>query len=103
MITSFADLCTLVFVLVDALSRQVVAPHDHRPGPRPACTDSEVVTLTLVAELLGKDIEATFLAWVREHHLARFPRLPERARFTRRHRQLPEATNRIRAALRACE
>jgi hypothetical protein len=99
MITSFADLCTIVFVLVDDLYRQVVAPHDHRPGPRSAFTDSEVITVTLVAELLGKDIEATFLAWVRAHHLALFPRLPERSRFNRRRRQLPEATNRIRAAL----
>ena len=99
MITSFPDLCTLVFVLVDDLYRQVVAPHDHRPGPRSAFTDSEVITLTLVAELLGKDIEAAFLAWVRAHHLGLFPRLPERSRFNRRRRQLAEATNRIRAAL----
>jgi Transposase DDE domain len=99
MITSFADLCTIVFVLVDDLYRQVVAPHDRRPGPRAAFADSEVITVTLVAELLGEDIEATFLAWVREHHLALFPRLPERSRFNRRRRQLPEATNRIRGAL----
>ena len=99
MITSFADLCTIVFVLVDDLDQQVVAPHDHRPGPRSAFTDSEVITVTLVAELLGKDIETTFLAWVRKHHLALFPLLPERSRFNRRRRQLPEATNRIRAAL----
>ena len=99
MITSFADLCTIVFVLVDDLYQQVVAPHDHRPGPRSAFTDSEVITVTLVAELLGKDIETTFLAWVRAHHLALFPLLPERSRFNRRRRQLPEATNRIRGAL----
>ena len=99
MIATFADLCTHVFVLVDDLYRQVVAPHDHRPGPRSAFTDSEVITVTLVAELLGKDTEAPFLAWLRNHHLPLFPQLPERSRFNRRRRQLPEATNRIRGAL----
>lgn len=99
MITSFVDLCTHVFVLVDDLYRQVVAPHDHRPGPRSVFTDSEVITVTLIAELLGKDTEAPFLAWLRKNHLALFPLLPERSRFNRRRRQLPEATNRIRGAL----
>lgn len=99
MITSFAALCTQVFVLVADRYRQVVAPHDHRPGPRSAFADSEVITVTLVAERLGKDTEAPCLTWLRQNHLPLFPRLPERARFNRRRRQLPEATNRIRGAL----
>jgi hypothetical protein len=99
MIATFTDLCTAVYVLVDDLYRAVVAPHDHRPGPRSAFTDSEVITLTLVAELIGLDEETRLLAYVRRNHRALFPLLPERSRYNRRRRQLTEATNRIRGAL----
>jgi hypothetical protein len=99
MIPTFADLCTHIYVLVDDLYRVVVQPYDHRPGARSDFSESEVITLTLVAELLGLDAETTFLAYIRRHHLALFPKLPERSRYNRRRRQLSEATNRIRGAL----
>lgn len=99
MIQTFADLCLYVFVPVDDLYRQVAAPHDRRPGPRSAFSDSEVITVALVAELLGLDTETGLLAYLDRRHRALFPRLPERSRFNRRRRQLTEATNRIRAAL----
>lgn len=99
MIQTFADLCLDVFVPVDDLYRQVAAPHDRRPGPRPASSDREVITVTWVAERLGLDTATGRLASLGRHHRARFPRLPERARVTRRRRQLTEATTRSRAAL----
>lgn len=99
MIESFADLCTAVYVLVDDLYQIVAAPLDHRPGPRSAFSDSEVITLTVVAELLGLDEETRLLAYVRRHALALFPQVPERSRFNRRRRCLIEVTNRIRRLL----
>lgn len=99
MIADFADLCTYVYVLVDELYQAVAAPYDHRPGPRSACSDSEVITLTVVAELLGLDEEVAFLAYLARHHRALFPHLPERSRYNRRRRQLIEVTNRIRGGL----
>lgn len=101
MIETFADLCTALYVLVDDFYQIVAAPADHRPGPRSDCSDSEVITLTLVAELIGLDEEKRFLAYMRRHHLALFPQLPERTRFNRRRRRLIEVTNRIRRLLRA--
>lgn len=86
MITGFADLCTCVYVLVDELFGLVVPPHDQRPGPRTACTDGELIALTLAVELLGLDAETRFLAYVRRNRLALFPLLPERARYNRRRR-----------------
>ena len=56
MVTNCADLCTLGFVLVDDLYRQIVAPHDHRPGPRSPFTDSEAtnrVRAALLQQVLG--------------------------------------------------
>src|SRR5579859_773638 len=96
---TFADLCTAVYVLVDDLYQIVAPPVDHRPGPRAVFSESEVITLTLVAELVGLDEEERFLAYVRRHHLALFPQLPERTRFNRRRRRLTEVTNRIRRLL----
>jgi len=101
MIEDFVDLCTSVYVLVDTLYQRLAAPYDQRPGPRSAFSDSEVITLTLVAELLGLDEECAFLAYVDRHYRALFPLLPERSRYNRRRRQLIEATNRIRAGLMA--
>jgi DDE family transposase len=101
MIESFTDLCIAIYVLVDDLYQIVAAPCDHRPGPRAECSDSEVITLTLVAELLGLDEEKRFLAYVRRHYLPLFPHLPERSRFNRRRRCLTEVTNRIRRLLQA--
>jgi len=99
MIVDFPDLCTYVYVLVDELYQVVAAPYDQRPGPRSECSESEVITLTLVAELLGLDGETKFLAYVKRNHPALFPRLPERSRYNRRRRALTEVTNRIRGAL----
>jgi hypothetical protein len=96
MIQTFDDLCTYVYVRVDELYQVYIQPQDHRPGPTSDFTESEVITLTLVAELVGMDEEAAFLGYVRRNHLALFPRLPERSRYNRRRRALGEATNTIR-------
>ena len=47
MIHTFEDLCTVVYVLVDELYHLHVQPHDHRPGPRAAFTESELLTVAL--------------------------------------------------------
>ena len=99
MIADFADLCTYVYVLIDELYHVVAAPHDHRPGPRSAFSDSEGITLTVVAELLGLDEESPFLRYLARNHPTLFPRLPERSRDNRRRRQLTEVTNRVRAGV----
>lgn len=99
MIASFADLCTVAYVLVDDLYRLLAPPPDRRPGPRAAFSDSEVITLTLVAELVGMDEETRFLAYLERQYRALFPRLPDASRYNRRRRQLCEVPNRIRAAL----
>ena len=96
MIRGFTDLCTAAYVVVDDLYRAQVAPLDRRPGPAAGCTDSEVITLTLVAELVGLDEEVAFLAYLRRNHPTLFPRLPERSRYNRRRRALAVATNALR-------
>ena len=96
MIQTFVDLCTVVFVLVDELFQVSIAPFDQRPGPRSTFTDSELLTVALLAELLSLDEETTMLAYLRRNHPTLFPRLPERSRYNRRRRALGEALNTIR-------
>ena len=99
MIQTFEDLCTYAYVIVDEFFQASVLPHDHRPGPRSTFSDSEVITLTLVAELVGLDDETVFLDYVARNHLALFPLLPDHTRYNRRRRALGEATNTIRRQL----
>jgi hypothetical protein len=99
MIQTFEDLCTYAYVIVDELFQVSVLPYDHRPGPRSTFTDSELITLTLVAELVGLDDETVFLDYVARNHLALFPLLPDPSRYNRRRRALGEATNTIRRQL----
>lgn len=101
MITNFADLCTYLYVLTDEAYQEVAAPYDTRPGPDATCTESELITLTLAAELVGMAAETRLLAYVRRNHRALFPLLPERSRYNRRRRQLIEVTNRLRNAIMA--
>ncbi len=101
MIANFADLCTYLYVLTDEAYQAVAAPYDTRPGPDALFSDSERITLTVAAELLGIAAETRFLAYVRRNHRALFPLLPERSRYNRRRRQLIEVTNRLRSAIMA--
>ena len=96
MIQTFEDLCTVMYVLVDELFQRYVAPLDQRPGPPSVFTDSEVITVAVVAELISLDEETAVLGYLRRNHPALFPQLPDRSRYNRRRRALGEALNTIR-------
>ncbi len=94
MIHTFDDFCWWMFVLVDDCWQQI-APLLQRPGPRPLCSDSELVTLALLSECLGWDKETDLIRlWRTQGRL--FPHLPSRSRFNRRRRALAGAINRLR-------
>jgi hypothetical protein len=93
MITSFEDVCLWTYVLIDDYWHQI-APHDHRPGPTPACSDAELVTLAIVGEGKGWHEESVLRSeWARHRDL--FPQQPSRTRCNRR-RQLQGASNTLR-------
>lgn len=101
MIENFADRCTYGYVVTDEVYQGAVAPYDHRPGPRSGFTDSPLLTVSIVAELIGLDAEVRGLAYLRGNHPSVFPRLPKRSRYNRRRRQLAEVMNRVRGAIMA--
>jgi Transposase DDE domain len=83
-----ADLFLHAYVWVDdALAGGAVALPP-RPGPAPACSDAEVLTVALVRHLLARPSEAGFLAEVRREWAGLFPRLPAQSEFNRRVRWL---------------
>ena len=94
MIAQFEDYCLWMYVVVDELWPRV-APLCRRPGPSPACSDSELVTMVLVGESRGWDEETELVAaWRARRDL--FPHVPERSRFNRRRRALAPAINALR-------
>lgn len=97
MITEFEDFCIWVYVIVDDIWK-TMAPFFERPGPSPACSDSELIAMSLIGECRGWHMETELLSCLREYrHL--FPILPSQSRFNRRRRNLMQAMNLIRQAL----
>jgi hypothetical protein len=91
---TFEDLCLWVYCTVDELWGQI-GTRCRRPGPAPACSDPELVTMALVGEAKGWDQETELLSeWGAHRDL--FPRQPSRTRFNRRRRALQGAINELR-------
>ena len=86
MVHDFADFCLWVYVIVDDILQQS-AWLLKRPGPPPQCNDSELITMALVGECRGWDIETEMLSQWREHRDL-FPHVPSQSRFNRRRRNL---------------
>jgi hypothetical protein len=82
------DLFVYTYVLVDdAIAGRAVAIAP-RPGPTPACSDAELLTITLVRHLLGRRSESGFLAEVARDWPHLFPCLPRQSEANRRIRWL---------------
>ncbi|MCK5428045.1 MAG: IS982 family transposase [Anaerolineales bacterium] len=94
MINDFDDICLWMFVIVDDIWKQIELLFK-RPGPKPECSDSELITMALVGECRGWDIETEMLSYWQEHRNL-FPKIPSQSRFNRRRRNLMLAFNLIR-------
>jgi hypothetical protein len=76
---------TTLYVTVDDFCQTL--PSERRPGPAPALTRSEVLTLTLVARWRRFAGERDFYRWARVHLRRAFPHLPDRTQFNRQGRR----------------
>lgn len=94
MIDNFDDFCLYMFVVVDDIWQQI-AHLFKRPGPEPLCSDSELITMVLVGECRGWEVETEMLSHWQEHRDL-FPHIPSQSRFNRRRRNLMPAFNLIR-------
>src|SRR5689334_21309485 len=97
MIHEFDDFCLWSYVVVDDIWQQVSGLF-RRPGPQPECSDSELLTMALVGECRGWDVETELLSYWRDYrHL--FPHIPSQSRFNRRRRALMQGFNLVRRVL----
>ena len=95
------ELFVYVYVLVHdlMLAGAIVVPG--RPGPAPACSDAELLAITVVRHLLGRRSESGFLAEVGRDWGHLFPVLPCQSEANRRTRWLRGAFEQLRITLAA--
>lgn len=77
---------TTLYVMVDDFAKAFL-PAEVRPGPRPALTRSEVVTLAVFGQWACFQSERGFYAWAARHLRVAFPTMPARAQLNRQIRQ----------------
>ena len=85
---ALADLFVEVYVRIDDAIVSRTVPIPPRPGPRPACSDAEVLTIAVVRHLLARRSERRFLAEVGRDWRHYFPHVPAQSEFNRRVRWL---------------
>src|SRR6266568_6661298 len=87
-----------VYCLIDDAIKAGALLIPRRPGPAPACTDAELLTIALVRHLPGRRSENGFLAEIRRDWPCLFPHLPDQPEVNRRTRWLWGAFEQLRAA-----
>jgi Transposase DDE domain len=93
------DLFVYIYVLIDDAITCRAIDIPPRPGPAPACSDAELLTIAMVRHLLGRRSEAGFLAEVARDWGRLFPRLPHQSEANRRIRRLWGAFEQLRRYL----
>lgn len=94
MIENFDDFCLWIYVLVDDFWQASEKQFKH-PRQKPQCSDSELLSMILISEARGWDVETEALSHWQEHRDL-FPIIPSQSRFNRRRRQLSDAFKLIR-------
>ncbi len=76
---------TTVYDITDLLYQRDYAPHKpQRPGKKPELSDSEVLTLALLAQWHTDRSERAFGRYAAKHWRSYFPRLLSQSQFNRR-------------------
>ena len=95
------ELFVYVYVLIHDLVLSGAIQIPRRPGPAPACTDAELLTIAVARHLLGRRSESGFLAEVARDWGHLFPVLPCQSEVNRRTRWLWGAFEQLRATIAA--
>lgn len=81
---SIEDFIITVFCLIDDELEKVLKGKKLRQrGPAPGLKDSEVLTMEIIGEFLGKDCDKIIWEYFKSHWLHFFPKLPDRSNFSR--------------------
>ena len=95
------DLATTVYVLVDDLYKNHVPKEiQHRLHKEKAVlSDSEIITISILGELMSNDSEKAWLSFVSKNMSDLFPNICERSRFNRVRRNLARVIEHVRVSL----
>jgi hypothetical protein len=85
---ALSDLFVQLYVLIDDALKDDSIPIPPRPGPTPACSDAEVLTIALARHIRSVTSENAWLCEVRADWRHYFPHLPVQSEFNRRVRWL---------------
>src|SRR3954454_18972101 len=95
------DLFVYVYVLIDDAIAAGAVTIPARPGPAPACSDAELLTIALIRHLLGRRSEAGCLPEIARDGADLFPPLPHQSEANRRIGGLWAAFEQLRSPLSA--
>jgi len=100
----WVDILTAQFVIVDdmyaKLPAKILPNRKFAPKRGVDFADSEVITISLFAEMVFAGAEDKALHFIRQYHLDMFPNLLEKSRFNRRRHKLAGVMEAIRLQLR---
>ena len=100
-IEDLKDFITMIFVLIDDLYNEHVPKEikTRRNKETAVLSDSEIITIAIVGEILTIDSEKAWFSFVSRNLRDLFPRMCERSRFNRVRRNLMSVINEIREQL----
>lgn len=99
---SMEEILTIVYIVVDDAYKKLFGSQRYfrtSQNDEPVFTDSEVITLALVAELAGYKSRNAWHNQVKKNYRKLFPQLCDRTRFVRRLSKLTKAMEQIRQHL----
>jgi hypothetical protein len=93
------DFIISVYCCVEDIYREIAKTPLRTRGFAPKLTDSEVITMEIVGEFLGKDQDIQIWSYFRDHWRSWFPNLGSRANFVKQSANLCDAKQRIQRQL----
>jgi hypothetical protein len=96
------DFIITVFCLIDDACKKIGGGHRLRTrGFEPKLSDSEVITMDVVGEFLGRDTDTGIWRYVKEHWFSLFPELGSRGNYAKQSANLWIIKQRIQASFAA--
>ena len=95
---NLTDLFTNIFVIIDDVYNEIIpiGIRNRRNIKDSKLSDSEIITISIVGELLTIDSEKSFFSLLKREYKELFPRLGDRTRFNRTKRNLHLVISKIR-------
>mgnify|MGYP003372448613 CR=1 FL=1 len=89
-VENLTDLFTIIYTIVDDIFNDIIpiSIRNRRNIKDSKLVDSEIITISIVGELLTSDSEKAFFCLLRREYKLLFPTLGDRSRFNRTKRNL---------------